>query len=192
MPKLFYLTVLTMKPLFLHRAISSIIPGILLIASMVFLSLYSIYVLLSFVTNLTQLVRASKGLEQVIDIRNVTVYANGSIFLLISNTGKSTIGRVSNLDVIISYLDLSGYQVSYLLRFNQEPLPGCWRTVEVCVEGTTMCFPYYSREFLKPGELILMRGLLPTLPIPGSWGYVVVVTPTSHKAERAFSVVEVS
>lgn len=178
-----------MKPLFTRKAISSLIPGILLITSMTFLSLYSIYILLSIVTNFTQLLRVTKGLEQEVAIHNITVYANGSIVVLIANTGKSTINRVSDLDIVVSYFDSLDHQVTYLLKFNNyQSLPGCWRVIGVCVEGATTCFTNYSREFLKPGELALLRGLLPTPPIPGSWGYIVVITPTGYKVERAFSV----
>lgn len=181
--------VLAMKFSPARRAISSILPGLLISMAILALTVYSIHLLSSSIATFAQLIKTSRRAEQIIAIRNIVVYSNGSIAVSIANIGGSTIERVSELDIVISYFDPSGQQISYLLRFDLQSSPGCWWVDEICIEGTTTCFSYHLHTFLKPGEVALVKGLLPIQLTPGGWGYIVVVTPTGYRAERAFAVI---
>lgn len=181
--------VLAMRVSLARRAISSVLPGLLIAMAILTLTVYSIHLLSSSIATFAQLIKTSRRAEQIIAIRNIMAYSNGSIAVSIANIGGSAIERVSELDIVVSYLDPSGQQISYLLRFDLQPFPGCWWVDEICVEGITTCFPYHLHTFLKPGEVALVKALLPIQLTPGGWGYMVVVTPTGYRAERAFAVI---
>lgn len=181
--------VLVMRPSLARRALSSILPGLMVATAIVALTVFSIYLLSSSVATFAQLIKSSRRVEQIVAVNSIAVYSNGSMAALIANVGSSTIERVSELDILIS-IDLSGQRISYLLRFGLQPSSGRWWVEEICIEGTTTCFPYHSHIFLKPGEVALVRGLLPAQLTQGGWGYIVVITPTGYRAERAFAVIE--
>ncbi|MCS7112081.1 MAG: hypothetical protein N3D82_02710 [Ignisphaera sp.] len=172
-----------------RRAVSGILPGAIVAAAILLLALLSIHLLSSSMATFAHLVKTSRRPEQMVAIHSVAVYSNGSVSISIANTGSSTVERVSQLDLIVSYTNPSGQHASYLLRFSQQPLPGCWWIEEICVEGTSTCFSRHPYPFLRPGEEALVRGFLLNQPAFGSWGYIVVVTPTGYKAEKAFAVV---
>ncbi len=180
--------VLVMKLSSTRRALSSIIPGLLIIMAMAILTIFYIYLLSSSITTFAQFIKTSRRFEQMVAINNIMVYSNGSIVVLIANVGSSTIERISELDILIS-TDVFNRRVSHLLKFDLQPSPGCWWIEEICIEDTAICFPYHSHTFLRPGEVALVKGLLPTQLTQGSWGYIVVFTPTGYKAEKAFAVI---
>lgn len=174
-----------MKSTLMAKALSSVIPSTLFVILMLVLTFYYVNMLTSSFSSMLRIANSISRQEYVITINSVAVYTNGTLVLILYNSGATAIPRVSELDVVVVYTDgLTGRELTYALK------PGFdWYVEKVCINNQDICSSLGSDRLpLRPGETAVLRGVLRAPPSIGSWGSVVVITPTGWRAEKAFVV----
>jgi hypothetical protein len=72
-----------------------------------------------------------------------------------------------------------------VLDVRETPSPGCWIVEDIEV-GNNISYSYAEHKFLRPGEVLHIRGSLPSVLGKGFYGYIVAFTRCS-RAERVLS-----
>ncbi len=111
---------------------------------------------------------------------------NGTIIkATIVNDGSGSVLDVREINVIIILQSAEGSIYTYSLRQCESPSPGCW-IVEDIEAGNNISYSYAEHRFLRPGEVLHIRGSLPSVLGKGFYGYIVAFTRCS-RAERVLS-----
>lgn len=171
----------------LSKAISGVNPITLLFSlAIIIFTLYSVHMFLSMATSIVNEIKLLKKQDQVISIASIAVYSNGSIDIVIDNNGAISIENIYNLDIVVIWISKSlNKEITYRLT----PIKD-WIIHRICAKDTYICFEQNERIYLRPGEIAFVKGAIPNTLEIGSWGYIVIITPTGYKYEKVFVVEE--
>ncbi|RLG76102.1 MAG: hypothetical protein DRO12_04740 [Thermoprotei archaeon] len=160
--------------------------------AILFLTMYNVYMFMKLATVLSSVTKetldaASK--ESLLKVAEVVVFSNGTLRANVTNEGPEEVEDIASIDVIVLYTVNASppLPATYLLSFSYNVTSnGVWTVRRVFIDNYT--YSYSEHPYLMPGETVEIEALLPSAPLKGSEGLLLVSTPSGTKAKRSFIV----
>lgn len=166
------------------QGLSSPLSALIVGMAIIVLTLYSVYSFLNTV-NTAYSSLLGKSIYRSCDslkLLNASLINSTVLRVAIANEGSGSVVDVKEVSIAVVLQDSAGRVYSYALRYCNTLGPGCW-TADMIVAGSGLAYSYSEHRSLRPGEVLIATGYLPSALEGIVYGYVTAFTSCS-KAER--------